>query len=444
MNDTPQKKSTYRPRPISGFPEMLPEVRLAELAFIDDIRKAFESFGFCSIETPAVEELEVLLAKGETDKEIYILNRLQGEGDDKDARLGLHYDLTVPLARYVAQHFGDLTFPFKRYQIQKVWRGERPQEGRYREFTQCDIDVINVDHLPLQFDAEMPAIAYDIMRRRGISDIVLKLSNRKILAGFMEGLSIAKASEAIRILDKLDKLPHAEVGKLLASECCMQESAIAKCIDLADIRTQDTSFAKKVCALGVMNETLEAGLDELAQVMDMLAELPQGAIEADLCIARGFDYYTGTVYEGKFTSYPDYPTIMAGGRYDDLASAFINKKLPGVGISIGLSRLFPKLLQEGRLNATRQCPTDVLVISPSAERHGLALATSRILRARGLKVELFHMPGKLDRQLKYANKKGIPFVWFPPFEDGMPHEVKNMTTSEQQKADPATWEKPNV
>ncbi len=444
MNDTSEKKSICRPRPVSGFPELLPEVRLAELSFIDDIRTSFESFGFCSIETPAVEELDVLLAKGETDKEIYTLARLQAEDGDKDARLGLHYDLTVPLARYVAQHFGDLTFPFKRYQIQKVWRGERPQEGRYREFTQCDIDVINVDHLPLQFDAELPAIAYDILRRRGISDIVLKLSNRKILSGFMAGLGVGKATEAIRILDKLDKLPHGEIGRLLMADCGMAENAAAKCIDLADIRTQDTGFAARVRALGIKNETLEAGLDELANVMAMLDELPQGAIEADLCIARGFDYYTGTVYEGKFTSSPGFPTIMAGGRYDDLAGAYINKKLPGVGISIGLSRLFPKLVQDGRIETRRQCPTDILVISPSAERHGLALATSRLLRGRGLKVELFHMPGKLDRQLKYANKKGIPFVWFPPFGDGQPHEVKNMETGAQEQADPATWEMPDA
>jgi len=443
MSDEKNQKRPYRPRPVSGFPEMLPEVRLAELSFIDDIRKAFESFGFASIETPAVEEIEVLLSKGETDKEIYILNRLQADENDKDARLGLHYDLTVPLARYVAQHFGELTFPFKRYQIQKVWRGERPQEGRFREFTQCDIDVINIDHLPLQFDAEMPAIGYDIMRRRNIPDIVIKLSNRKILAGFMEGLGTEKAGNAIRIIDKLGKLPASEIGNLLRAECGMNDAAIAKCIDLADIRTQGTGFAARVRALGISNPTLEAGIDELASVMDMLRELPEGAIEADLCIARGFDYYTGTVYEGKFTSYPDYPTILAGGRYDDLAGSFINKKLPGVGISIGLSRMFPKLQQEGRLAIGRQCPTDILVIAPSAERQGLALATSRVLRARGFNVELFHMPGKLDRQLKYANKKSIPFVWFPPFEDGLAHEVKNMGTGQQEKADPATWEMPN-
>jgi histidyl-tRNA synthetase len=437
MDQFVKAKSIYRPRPVSGFPEWLPEQRLVELKWLDEIRAAFESFGFCSIETPSVEELDVLLAKGETDKEIYTLKRLQGEEGD-EARLGLHYDVTVPFARYTAQHFNDLVFPFKRYQMQRVWRGERPQEGRFREFMQCDIDVINVDNLPLHFDAEIPAIVYDVLRRLGIDDVRLHISNRKILEGYLRGLAVDDATGAIRVLDKLDKIGAAEVIDQLEA-LGLERHTAGRALGLAEIKTPDASFAARVRDLGVSHPLLDEGLSELAFVMNSLAHLPPGAALADLSIARGFDYYTGTVYEGRFTGYPGFGSVVAGGRYDDLAGTFINKRLPGVGISLGLTRLFAKMLAENRVTPGPKTPTQVLIALPSEESRGEVAALAARLRARGLKVEMFHAPSKLARQLTYASKKGIPHVWFPPFEPGRPHEVKEMASGEQHEADPAAW-----
>src|SRR6266496_889386 len=348
---------------VSGFPEWLPEQRMVELKWMDDIRRIFESYGFCSIETPSVEEIEALLAKGEADKEIYAVKRLQMDNEADEPRLGLHYDLTVPLARYVTEHFHDLVFPFKRYQMQRAWRGERPQEGRYREFYQCDIDVINLEQVPLHFDAEMHAI----------------------------------------------------------------------------IRTTVLSFVERVRALGVESDLLNKGLEELAFVMDALHTLPKGTLLADLSIARGFDYYTGTVYEGKLLEFPTYPSICSGGRYDNLAGAFINRKLPGVGMSLGLTRIFAKLVAEKRLRVGPKCPTQVLVIFPRAERREETARTANLLRERGLNVEMYHSPGKIAQQMRYDSRKGIPYVWFPPFEDEGRHEVKDLASEKQEIADPAIW-----
>jgi len=425
--------------PVSGFPEWLPEQRLIELRWMDTIRRVFESYGFCSIETPSVEAIEILLAKGETDKEIYAVQRLQLDDEVSEARLGLHYDLTVPLARYVAEHFQNLVFPFKRYQIQRAWRGERPQEGRYREFYQCDIDVINPDHLPLQFDADMPAIMYEILFRLQMGDFQIRISNRKILEGFCRGLGIDYPIAVIRLVDKLDKIGKKGVLSLLESDLTLPHKVALRCLALANIRTTDLSFVERVQALGVVSDLLNEGLEELAYVIEALRTLPSGILLADLSIARGFDYYTGTVYEAKLLDFPAYPSICSGGRYDNLAGAFINRKLPGVGISLGLTRLFAKLVTEKRLRVGSKCPTQVLVIFPRAERREEAIRTANTLRERGLNVELYHAPAKLAQQLRYASRKGIPYVWFPPFEEGGMHEVKHMASEKQEVADPAAW-----
>jgi histidyl-tRNA synthetase len=427
-------------RAVSGFPEFLPEVRMVELAWLDTIRSTFESYGFCNIETPSVEELDVLLAKGETDKEIYVLKRLQEEaGERHEARLGLHYDVTVPCARYVAQHFNDLVFPFKRYQMQRVWRGERPQEGRFREFTQCDIDVIAQDELAIHFDAELPSIILEILEKLAVGPVKLLISNRKILVGYLSGLGLGDTAGAVRILDKLDKIGPAEVTAQLQAQIGLDEAAARKALALAEIKSADTSFVGAVRALGVENTMLAEGLDELAFVMQNILVPPSACVLADLSIARGFDYYTGSVYEARLADYPAFGSIGAGGRYEDLAGSFIAKKLPGVGISLGLTRLFTKMLAEKKLPTARKSPADVLVVLPSEERRTAAGDAARALRARGLKVEMFHAPAKLKRQLAYAERKGIPFVWFPPFEDGLGHEVKNMETGAQSAADPAVW-----
>lgn len=430
----------YKPKPVSGFPEWLPEYRAVELEWMDKIRAVFESYGFCSIETPAVEEIDVLLAKGgETEKEIYTLTRLQAEeGEDKEARLALHFDLTVPLARYVAQHFGGLVFPFKRYQIQKSWRGERPQKGRFREFYQCDIDVINIDNLPLHFDAELPAVMYEAYSKLDIPPVELRISNRKIVMGYLRGLGINDVMPVTRILDKLDKIGADGVVKALAG-AGIADGVARKCLAIAEIKANDNSFAERLGALGVENDLMAQGVEELAFVMQNLSHLPRGSVKVDLSIIRGLDYYTGTILEAYLKD-TAFGAVGSGGRYDDLAGSFIHQKLPGIGVSIGVTRLFSKMLDEGLLKPGRKAPTQVLVVLPEEARRAEAAATAQELRSRGYNVELYHSDTKIKKQLAYAEKKGIPYVWFPPFKDGQPHEVKNMSTGEQAQADPKNWQ----
>jgi histidyl-tRNA synthetase len=436
-----------RPTPLSGFPEWLPEVRLVEQQWIDRIRGAFERYGFCSVETPSVESLEVLTAKGETSQEVYTLHRLQAdEKDTSDARLGLHFDLTVPLARYVAQHFNELVFPFKRYQIQRVWRGERPQEGRFREFTQCDIDVIGVDQVSLHFDAEMPRIIHDILDDLDIGPFSININNRKVLQGFYEALGIDDPLAVIRIADKIDKIGADGVGELLGSRLGLAPGQIRPCLQLAQIRGTDRGVAEQILALlpgAAASPLLKEGLDELAFVLDSLGDLPAGRVVADLSIARGLDYYTGTVYEGKFLDDPAYGSICSGGRYENLAGSFIRRNLPGIGMSIGLTRIFAKLVAEGRIQGGRRSPSQVLVVIPSDDRRAAAVQVASTLRGRGINVEQYHQADKLAKQIRYASRKGIPFVWFPPFEDGKSHEVKDMASGAQGPADPSNWEVPH-
>ena len=441
MTTEPPKKSIYRPRPISGFSELLPEWRAVELDWLDKVRGVFESFGFCNIETPAVEELAALGSKGEIDKEIYVLERLHAEDDGKESRLALHYDLTVPFARYTAQYFNELVFPFKRYQIQKSWRGERPQLGRFREFTQCDVDVINVDSLPLHFDAELPLMIHHAVNAIGVEGVRLHISNRKILEGYLRGLGFTDYAGAIRWLDKIEKLKEEDLiaGLLtvLGSGADGDRKPAEAAMKLARIQTTDRSFVNQVQALGVDDPLLQEGLDELAFVMDRLAHLPEGAAMADLSIARGFDYYTGTVYEGKLASGGG--SVVAGGRYDDLAGAFINKKLPGVGVSLGLTRLFAYLQSENRIVPGPRSPAQVLVILWSEELRSETETLANGLRSRGVRTEMYHAPQKISRQISYAERKNIPYVWFPPQEPGAIHEVKALGTGTQETADPQTW-----
>ncbi len=427
------KKQIYKPKSVSGFPEWLPQVRRVEQQWLDHIRGVFESYGYCGIETPSVEELDVLKAKGgdgdDVDKEVYVIERLHKEDGDKDARLALHFDLTVPLARYVAQHFNDLVFPFKRYQMQKVWRGERPQAGRFREFVQCDIDVINVDNLPLHFDAEMPAIMWEILSSLpGMESekFTIHISNRKILMGLLEALKVENVTEVTRWIDKLDKI-HADAVRNELKSCGLNNEQIDAIFDLLG----SAADLKSVKAAGPV---MQEGLDELKFVMDQLAHLPKGAVVADLGIVRGLDYYTGTVYETRFADDADYGSICSGGRYDDLASSYINKKLPGVGISIGFSRLFDRLRQKGAFDFARISPADVLMILPDEDKRSLAAETAQNLRRRGIKVEMYHAPQKIGKQMAYAEKKGIPYVWFPELG-----EVKNMVNGEQTKAESVSW-----
>ncbi|MFF4387686.1 histidine--tRNA ligase [Streptomyces sp. NPDC001552] len=429
-----------RPVPVSGFPEWLPEVRMVEQKWLDLIRSGFERYGFCSIETPSVEPLSVLTAKGETSNEVYALRRLQEDVDDaSDSRIGLHFDLTVPFARYAAQHFNELVFPFKRYQMQRVWRGERAQDGRFREFTQCDIDVINVDHLPLHFDAELPRLIHEVMTGLNLPAWTLNINNRKVLQGFYEGLGISDPLAVIRAVDKLDKVGPEGVAKILSGEVGLSARTVDSCLALARMRGTGSAVVDDVQGLGVTSELLAEGLGELGYVLDSLDDLPAGSVVADLSIARGLDYYTGTVYEGKFVDWPNYGSICSGGRYENLTGSFIRRSLPGVGMSIGLTRIFAKLLAEGLLETGAKCPTDVLVVVPRADRRKEAETTAARLRGRGMNVELYHQAVKVAKQVRYASRKGIPFVWFPPFEEGAAHEVKDLATGEQTASDPTNW-----
>lgn len=409
----------YKPQKISGFPEWLPGARRLEQSWLDHIRRTFESYGYVNVETPSVEDVQVLQAKGEINKEIYGLHRLLAEeGDKDDARLALHFDLTVPLARYVAQHFNDLHFPFKRYAMQKVWRGERPQKGRMREFYQCDIDVIAVDNLPLHFDAEMPAVIHEIFQGMNIGKTQIKISNRKILLGLLDGHNL----DGVAVLQQIDKLE--KIGKDKVAEGLAALGAGALTQKLFDIVE-----AKDVNAIAAANETMESGLKELSFVMNALKPIGDGAV-IDLSITRGLDYYTGTVYETKLVDMPQIGSICSGGRYEDLAGRFIKKKLPGVGISIGLSRLFEVLLDAGKIQPLASTPTDIVVALPSEELRGAAADTAAKLRAR-YNVELFHNTD-VKKLFAYAEKKGIPYVWFPKGGDRVQDSVKNLRTGEQK------------
>jgi histidyl-tRNA synthetase len=423
---------------ISGFPEWLPELRMVELEWLDKIRALFESYGYAPVETRAVEPVEVLLKQGDTDKEIYAIKRLAAEPGEAPEH-ALHYDMTVPMARYVAANMNELAFPFKRYQMQKAWRGERPQDGRFREFYQCDVDVVDVREIPLHFDAEMPAIMFEALDRIGVGPTATKINNRKILQGYYEGLGISDPANTMRIVDKLDKIGRSGVGAMLASELALDQSTVAKVLALSEINGGDTGVLAAVEKLGVKSQTLEQGLHELGFVLDALKRFPSGAFVADLSIARGLAYYTGSVYETKLVEFPDFPTVCGGGRYDNLVGSLINRRLPGIGISIGLTRIFWKMQKEGRIAAPRKSPTDVLVLFPRGGVYAEVAATARALRSRGLKVEMYHEDRKIDAQFKYATDKGIPYVWFLPAEAGAAHKVKDLAVGTQHDADPASW-----
>ncbi len=452
MSEKPKNRpNIYKPKPISGFPEWLPELRLVEQRWFDHIRKTFESYGFTSIETPSVEEIDVLTAKGEVDKEIYEIQRLHKDEDDttngggKEARLALHFDQTVPFARYTAQHFNDLTFPFKRYQMQRVWRGERPQMGRMREFYQCDIDIINVDNLPLAHDAEVAAVMYEVIEGLGIGKVQMRISNRKILIGLLESMGIDDPTPVTRIIDKIEKLPREEIEKLFLAEA-LDKTQIEKILKLSSLRkqgphSQQTPASAGDTDLGItaQNDLMQEGIDELTGVLNNLSHLPEGAVVADLSIVRGLDYYTGTVYETQLLEVPEFTgSVCSGGRYDNLASGYINKKLPGVGISLGFSRLFDVMRQQrpDLLNIGAKCPTDILVYTEDKEIN--PHETAQILRKRGFNIEVFETVKKWDKHFKYAEKKGIPYIWYITPEG---HEVKDIAGNTKTAANPDEWSK---
>ncbi|HVD64611.1 MAG TPA: histidine--tRNA ligase, partial [Lapillicoccus sp.] len=399
-----------RVMPISGFPEYLPGDRIVEQRFLDVIRETFELHGFSSIETRSIEPVERLSAQGEdADKEIYAVSRLGG--DDDDARWGLHFDLTVPFARYVVENAGRLVFPFRRYQIQKAWRGERPQEGRYREFTQADIDVVDADTLSPHFEAEMPLIVADVFSRFPLGDFVVQVNNRKIAEGFYLAIGLTDVVGTLRIVDKLDKVGPEKVAAMLREAGATDEQAAA-CLALAGIRSADLSFVDAVRALGVSHPTLDEGLAALVAVMETAMRYAPGRVVADLRIARGLDYYTGTVYETTLVGYESWGSMCSGGRYDALASDG-RTTYPGVGVSIGVSRILGLLLGNRLVRASRSTPSAVLVAVTSEESRTRSVAVAGTLRSRGIACEVAPRADRFGKQIRYAERRGIPYVWFP-------------------------------
>ncbi len=429
---------------LSGFPEWLPQERLVELHVLDVLRRTFELHGFSNIETRAVETVGQLLRKGEIDKEVYALSRLQAEegeasGKEDPNQLALHFDLTVPFARYVVENAGHLSFPFRRYQIQKVWRGERPQEGRAREFTQADIDVVGDGALPFRYDVELALVIAEALGALPIPDFQIRVNNRKLAEGFYRGIGLDDTAGVLRSIDKLEKIGAARVAELLQEELGATAEQAAAALKLASIRAEDTSFVEQVRSLGVSNELLEEGLAELAEVISEASRRAPGRVLADLSIARGLDYYTGTVYETVLVGHESLGSICSGGRYDALASKG-SRTFPGVGLSIGVTRLVMRILSQEFAQASRSVPTAVLMTLATDDSWSSAQDTAARLRSRGISVEVAPKAEKFGKQIKYADRRGIPFVWFTA-EDGS-HEVKDIRSGEQVPADPELWTPP--
>lgn len=454
-----------RPTPLSGFPEWLPDGRVVEQHVLDTLRRTFELHGFAGIETRAVEPLDQLLRKGETSKEVYVLRRLQEEpgaegagdraGNQPEKQLGLHFDLTVPFARYVLENAGRLAFPFKRYQIQKVWRGERPQDGRFREFVQADIDVVGAGELPYHYEVELPLVmaeALGALRDVGVPEVRILVNNRKVAEGFYRGLGLDDVEGVLRQVDKLDKIGPDAVADLLQAEQGATPEQAKACLELAAISGTDTTVVDRVRALAAsydaVTELLETGLGELAALIEAAARRAPGVVVADLKIARGLDYYTGSVYETVLVGHEQLGSICSGGRYDTLASDGKNT-YPGVGLSIGVSRLVSRLLSAGLVTATRGVPTAVLVAVTDEAHRDRSDAVAAALRARGVPADVAPTAAKFGKQIKVADRRGIPFVWFPtqPGEDGalpdaLAGQVKDIRSGEQVDADAATWAPP--
>ncbi|MGL5405541.1 MAG: histidine--tRNA ligase [Propionibacteriaceae bacterium] len=431
-----------RTKPLSGYPEFLPAHAMIEQRVLDTLRGVFELHGFGRIETRAVEPLSELSRKGEITKEVYAVKRLHAAAEDA-AELGLHFDLTVPFARYVLENAGQLQFPFRRYQMQKVWRGERPQEGRYREFLQCDIDVIGRDTLATHHDAELPLVALEALEKLhvdlGLPPALMHINNRKLLEGFYQGLGIEETAPILQRVDKLDKIGPDGVRKLLTDELALSATAIDAILGLAQIQTNDESFVDQVHALGVTSELMETGLVELSQVLSVVrAELPE-RVTVDLRIARGLDYYTGMVQETELVGWQKIGAVSGGGRYDALARDN-RSTYPGVGLTIGVTRILVPLLAKNALAISRQVPSAVFVAVDAEDNRSEAQKVAASLRRRGISCEIAPKSDKFGKQIAFADKRGIPYVWF----GGSQGSVKDIRSGEQVDADATVWSPADV
>ena len=395
------------PKTLPGFMELNPEDQIIFNKMVDTIRHSYEQYGFCPLDTPVIEYSSVLLAKagGETEKQIYRFNK--GDND-----LSLRFDLTVPLAKYVSQKSNELVFPFKGYQIGKVYRGERPQKGRFREFYQCDIDVLGEDELSLMYDAEIPAVIYDIFKKLNIGDFVIRINNRKILNGLFSSLEIStKASDILRIIDKIEKIGEEEVIKELEN-LGLNKEKIDTIIKFINITGTNDEILNQLVKLNITDETFKLGLEELTTVINnlRLMKIDENNYEIDLTIARGLDYYTGTVYETKLKDYPSLGSICSGGRYDNLAEFYTDKKLPGVGISIGLTRLFYQLKEVGIIGENKEGSSDAIIVPMSEEYYGYIYDITNNLRNNNLKVNVCYLDKKFKNKMKYVNASKVKYA----------------------------------
>lgn len=423
------KKTIVKPRTLSGFMELLPKEQLIFDQIRDTLASVYRQYGFLPLDTPILEHSEILLAKagGDTEKQIYRFSK-------GDTDLTMRFDLTVPLAKYVAKNYSDLTFPFRRYQIGKVYRGERAQKGRFREFYQSDIDIIGDGSLNLMNDAEIPSIMYDVFHQLGLDDFTIRVNNRKILTGFFALLNCETLAEDImRIVDKLEKIgKDAVVSELkdlsISDEICEQ---IIDFITFTGTNEETLTFLQKFAN---KNELFDLGVEELTFVVNAIKsyEIPEYNFQIDLTIARGLDYYTGTVYETRFNKHPEIGSICSGGRYDNLAEHYTDKQLPGVGMSIGLTRLF-YILNEKNYVSKNAAPADVLVI-PMTEDINPSIALSNTLRKAGIQTQIYFEQKKFKAKIGYADKLSIPFAIFLGEDELAQQKValKNLETGEQQ------------
>ena len=425
-----------KPRTLSGFMELLPAKQIRFEKMTEILRTTYASYGFAPLDTPAIEDAQILLAKGggETEKQIYRFQK--GDSD-----LALRFDLTVPLAKYVALHYNELAFPFRRFQISKVYRGERAQRGRFREFYQADIDIIGDGKLDILNEAEIPAIIYKVFKGFGLNRFQIRVNNRKILTGFYAMLGLAeKSGDIMRSVDKLDKIGAAKVKTILLEDCGLAEDQADEILKFIAIRGTNAEVLTALEGYTGRNEIFDQGLNELKAVCANLGAfgVPEENFAVYLTIARGLDYYTGTVYETTLLDHPEIGSVCSGGRYDNLAGYYIDKALPGVGISIGLTRLFYVLDEQGLLNpALPSAPADALVLPMTADP-APAIALAETLRGAGLKVQLYGEQKKFKQKMAYANKLGVPFAVLlgeDEIAEGM-CSVKNMVTGEQVKLAP--------
>ncbi len=425
-----------KPRTLSGFMELLPSKQIRFEKMTEILRTTYASYGFAPLDTPAIEDAQILLAKGggETEKQIYRFQK--GDSD-----LALRFDLTVPLAKYVALHYNDLAFPFRRFQISKVYRGERAQRGRFREFYQADIDIIGDGKLDILNEAEIPAIIYKVFKGFGLNRFQIRVNNRKILNGFYAMLGLTERSgDIMRTVDKLDKVGQDKMGQMLVDLDIGQDLA-DEVLQFILIRGTNQEVLQKLEGYLGRNELFDQGYQELLAVTKNLAAfgVPEENFAVDLTIARGLDYYTGTVYETTLLDHPEIGSVCSGGRYDNLAGYYIDKALPGVGISIGLTRLFYVLDEQGLLNPELpSAPADALVL-PMTSDPAPAIALAEQLRAGGIRVQLYGEQKKFKQKMAYANKLEVPFAVLlgeDEIAEGM-CSVKNMRTGEQVKLSPA-------